>query len=244
MRLSIRYRDNAVRRETAETTFTEKLRELGGRVLDRGVIGDIRYHAVLVEVSPEVIRDVLAHPAIGLVAFDAVVMLRPQPMVSGPVEGDLEDAVETGEGEGGAEANVPIAALLDGVPMAQHDRLANRLVIDDPDNFANKYGAAGEQRHGTAMASLTLHGDLNTPNPEPPVRRRLYVRPVMYPLPAGFDGVREVLPPDCLGIGLIWRAFIRMFDGEGGEDPTAPTVRIVNLSLGDAKRRFAGAMSP
>lgn len=236
------YRDNAARRETAETTFTEKLRELDGQVLDRAVIGDIRYHAALVEVSPEVIRDVLDHPDVGLVAFDDVMMLRPQSMVSGPVEDDLEDAAEAGEG--GAEADVPIAALLDGVPMAQHHWLANRLVIDDPDSFANEYGAAVEQRHGTAMASLILHGDLNAPNPEPPVRRRLYVRPVMYPQPDGFDGVREVMPPDRLGIDLIWRVFIRMFDGEGGEDPTAATVRIVNLSLGDSKRRFAGVMSP
>lgn len=238
------YRDNATRRETAETGFTEKLRELGGRVLDRAVIGDIRYHAALVEVSPDVIRDVLDHPDAGIVAFDDVMMLRPQSMVSGPVEGDLEDAAEAGEGEGGAELDVPIAALLDGVPMAQHDRLADRLVIDDPDNFEDQYGAAAEQRHGTAMASLILRGDLNAPNPEPPVRRRLYVRPVMYPQPNGFDDVREVMPPDRLGIDLIWRAFIRMFDGEGGEAPTAPTVRIVNLSLGDAKRRFAGVMSP
>src|SRR3546814_15269209 len=66
----------------------------------------------------------------------------------------------------------------------------------------------------------------------------------MYPQLDGFDGVREVMPPDRLGIDLIWRAFIRMFDGEGGEDPTAPTVRTVNLSLGDAKRLFAGVMSP
>ncbi len=238
------YRDDAARRKTAETTFTEKLRELGGHVLDRAVIGDIRYHAVLVEVSSAVIRDVLDHPDVGLVALDDVMVLRPQSMVSGPVEGDLEDAADAGGSRGGAETDVPIAALLDGVPMAQHDWLANRLVIDDPDGFANKYGMAGEQRHGTAMASLILHGDLNTPNPEPPVRRRLYVRPVMYSQPDGFDGVREVMPPDRLGIDLIWRVFIRMFDGEDGEDPTAPTVRIVNFSLGDAKRRFAGVMSP
>ncbi|MBC6441507.1 MAG: S8 family peptidase [Rhodospirillales bacterium] len=238
------YRDDAARRETAETKFTENLRELGGRVLDRAVIGDICYHAALVEVSPKIIRDVLDHPDVGLVAFDAVMMLRPQSMVSGPVEDDLEDAAEAGGVEGSAEADVPVAALLDGVPMAQHKLLANRLVIDDPDSFANKYGAAGEQRHGTAMASLILHGDLNTPNPEPPIRRPLYVRPVMYPQPYGFGDVREAMPPDRLCIDLIWRVFIRMFDGEGGEDPTAPTVCIVNLSLGDAKRRFAGVMSP
>jgi hypothetical protein len=35
-----------------------------------------------------------------------------------------------------------------------------------------------------------------------------------------------------------------MLAGEAGEAPAAPTVRIVNLSLGDVKRRFAGVMSP
>lgn len=238
------YRNDKARRESAETAFTQKLRELDGRVLDHTVIDDIRYHAVLVEVAPEVIRDVIDHPDVGLVAFDDVMLLRPQSTVSGPVEGDLEDAAEASGDEDSAEADVPIAALLDGVPMARHERLIDRLVIDDPDDFANEYGAAAEQRHGTAMASLILHGDLNAPNPEPPVRRRLYVRPVMYPQRDGFGGGMEVMPPDRLGIDLIWRVFIRMFDGEGGEDPTAPTVRIVNLSLGDAKRRFAGVMSP
>lgn len=238
------YRDNAARRETAETTFTDKLRELGGQIRDRSVIDAIRYHAVLVEVLPAIIQDVLDHPDVGLVAFDDVMMLRPQSMVAGPIESDLEDATETGAGESGAEPGAPIAALLDGVPMTQHDRLAERLILDDPDNFADEYGAAAEQRHGTAMASLILHGDLNVPEPEPQVRRPLYVRPVMYPQPDGFDGVREVMPPDRLAIDLIWRAFIRMFEGDGGDEPTAPSIRIVNLSLGDAKRRFAGVMSP
>ena len=238
------YRDNAARREMAEAAITEKLGELGAGLLDRSVINAIRYHAVLAHVSPAVVRDLLDHPDVGLVALDDVRMLWPQSMVSGPVEGDVDDAVETGAGEGGAELGTPIAALLDGVAMTQHDRLTDRLIVDDPDNFAEKYGAAAEQRHGTAMASLILHGDLNAPVPVPPVRRRLYVRPVMHSQPDGFGGVREVMPPDRLGIDLIWRAFIRMFDGEGGEEPTAPTVRVVNLSLGDTKRRFAGVMSP
>lgn len=238
------YRDNAARREVAEATFTEKLRELGGELFDRSVIEAIRYHAVLAQVSPAVIRDLLDHPDVGLVAFDDVMVLRPQSTVSGPVEGDLEEAVETVAGEGGAEVGAPIAALLDGMPMTQHDHLAGQLIVDDPDNFADEYGAAVEQRHGTAMASLILHGDLNALTPEPSVRHRLYVRPVMYSRPDGFDGAQEVMPPDRLGIDLIWRAFIRMFDGEGGEEPTAPTVRLINLSLGDAKRRFAGVMSP
>ena len=237
-------RDNAARRETAEAAITEKLHELGAELLDRSEINTIRYHAILAQVPPAVVRDLLDHPDIGFVAVDDVMMLRPQSMVSGPVESDLLDAVETGAGEGGTELGAPIAALLDGVAMTQHDRLTDRLIVDDPENFADEYGAAAEQRHGTAMASLILHGDLNAPVPVPPVRRRLYVRPVLYPQQDGLGGVREVMPPERLGIDLIWRVFIRMFEGEGGEEPTAPTVRVVNLSLGDAKRRFAGVMSP
>ena len=238
------YRNNEERRKITETGFTEKLNELGGRVVHSTVIDDIRYHAALVEVPLDVIQDVLDYRDVGLAAFDDVMMLRPQSMVSGPVEGDLEDVAESGDGENGAEIDTPVAALLDGVPMAQHNRLANRLAIDDPDNFENRYGAADQQRHGTAMASLILHGDLNDPDSKPPVKRRLYVRPVMYPQPSGLGSPWEIMPPDRLGVDLIWRAFIRMFDGEGGEEPTAPTVCVINLSLGDTKRRFTGMMSP
>lgn len=238
------YRDDPAHRVAAEAAFTESLRDLDAELLDRSVIDAIRYHAALAQVQPEVIRELLDHPDIGLVALDDVMLLRPQSMVSGPVEGNLDETVETGVGEGGLELDMPIAALLDGVPIAQHDRLANRLIMDDPDNFADNYGAAAEQRHGTAMASLILHGDLNAPVLEPPVNRRLYVRPVMYAQPDGFGSVREVMPPNRLGIDLIWRAFIRMFEGEDGAEPTAPTVRVVNLSLGDDKRQFAGVMSP
>jgi len=238
------YRDNAPRRQETEATFRRMIEDRGGRLLDRAAIDPIKYHAALAEVAPEVIRDVLAHPEVGLVTFDDVMVLRPQSMVSGPVEADLEDAIVTEAQAIEEELGPPVAALLDGVPMARHERLTHRLVIDDPDEFVDRYGSAAEQRHATAMASLILHGDLNAPDRAAPVRRRLYVRPVMYPQPDGFGSRHELIPPDRLGVDLIWRAFIRMFDGEGGEDATAPTVRIVNLSLGDAKRRFAGVMSP
>ena len=238
------YRDSAARREQAETALDERLRDLHGELIDRAVIEGIRYHAALVTVQPGVIRSVLDNPDVGLAAFDEVMVLRPQSMVSGPVEGALADTSEVEGAVDGGVAVDPVAALLDGVPMAQHDRLAHRLVIDDPDEFADEYGAAAEQRHGTAMASLILHGDLNAPGNPPPLDVSLYVRPVLYPQGDGFDSTREMMPPNRLGIDLIWRAFIRMFDGEGGDDAVASSVRIVNLSLGDAKRRFAGAMSP
>ena len=170
-------------------------------------------------------------------------MLRPQSMVAGPVD-DSHDEFDETDGEWDVGTEAPLVALLDGLPMAQHDRLSNRLVVDDPDDFAVRYGAASEQRHGTAMASLVLHGDLNATNPGRAIRGKVYVRPVMYAQPDGLGSTREAMPPDRLAVDLIWTAFIRMFDGESGDDPVAPTVRVVNLSLGDAKRRFFGLMSP
>lgn len=104
------------------------------------------------------------------------------------------------------------------------------------------YGHAKEQLHGTAMASAILHGDIS--NSGSTVHHRLYVRPVLYPQRAGFTEPVEVMPENRLGIDLIWRAFRRMLEGEGGEPGSAPTVRIVNLSLGDSTRRFSGVMSP
>ena len=70
----------------------------------------------------------------------------------------------------------PVVALFDGLPMALHDRLRDRLEIDDPDDFAAAYGAASEQLHGTAMASLIVHGNLD--EVPTPISHRLYVRPV------------------------------------------------------------------
>ena len=238
------YRSEPNLQQSAETTFTSKLEQLGGQCLDRTVIDSIRYHSTLVEVPPIVIQELLAHPEIGMPTFDEIMVLRPQSIVTGPVGTSIVNTTEIKGVVNEEELEPPFAALLDGMPMAQHDRLANRLIIEDPDDFAAQYGTATEQRHGTAMAALILHGDLNAPNPAPPLRRQLYVRPVMYPQPNGFNEKREAMPPDRLGIDLLWRAFIRMFEGEGGEDPTAPTVRIVNLSLGDEKRRFSGLMSP
>ena len=239
------YRGNASQRETAEKLFTDKLEELGGQLIDRTVIEPIRYHALLVEMSPDVIRELLENSEIGLVAIDDIMVFRPQSMVLGPVGADITDATQAEIVGIEKELTPPVAALLDGMPMALHDYLAERLVIEDPDEFAEKYGAASEQRHGTAMASLILHGDLNVPNSPATVKSQLYIRPVMYPQSDDYgNSYEEALPPDRLSVDLIWRAFIRMFKGEGGEDPSAPTVRVVNLSLGNANHRFAGLMSP
>jgi hypothetical protein len=236
------FRENHARRAQAEQSFLRLLPGMGGALVHRAEISAIRYHAALVDVPPDHIRDLLAHPNVALVLHDDVMFLRPQAVVGEPLPVDPESAIDQSTSAHTGVLRPPVAALLDGLPMAQHEHLRSLLEIDDPDDLGSRYGSAREQSHGTAMASLILHGDLEDPHPVP---YRLHVRPVMFPQPTGFDDRREErMPPDELVVDLTWRAFIRMKEGERGEAPTAPGVRVVNLSLGNDNQRFARTMSP
>ncbi len=60
--------------------------------------------------------------------------------------------------------------------FCSYTHLRGRLQFDDPASLDAR--SVGLRVHGTAMASLVIHGDLS--EPEPPISRPLYVRPVMY----------------------------------------------------------------
>lgn len=64
------------------------------------------------------------------------------------------------EGPVGAEElpeGLPVLGLLDGLPLANHELLAGRLIIDDPHDWERDYRAA-ERVHGSEMASLIVRG--------------------------------------------------------------------------------------
>ena len=132
----------------------------------------------------------------------------------------------------------PIAALLDGMPVQNHRLLDGRLDIDDPDGL-EAMSVVADRHHGTAMASLILHGDRNLD--QLPLSRRLHVRPVLY---APGNGLREQPKQDRLLIDVIYRAVRVMMEEDGDSEATAPSVFLVNLSLGDTRRPFSGPMSP
>jgi len=52
------------------------------------------------------------------------------------------------------------------------------------------------------------------------------------------------MPEDILVVDLIHRSVRRIFEGENGQPPVAPTVKIINLSIGDPCRQFSQTMSP
>ena len=137
----------------------------------------------------------------------------------------------------------PIVAVLDGLPIENHRLLAGRLTIDDPDDWGADY-VATDRVHGTAMASLICHGDLN--GVESPTSRPLYLRPIMRPGARAFDGSRvEAVPDHELFVDLLHRAVRRLFEAEDEEgDAVAPSVRIVNLSVGDRAMTLGRYPSP
>lgn len=130
-------------------------------------------------------------------------------------------------------------ALLDGLPFQNHDALAGRLLIDDPDGLGDNYPTSA-RNHGTAMASLIIHGDLSAPGES--LDRPLYVRPIMRP--HEFVTTHEQIMPDRLLTDLLHRAIRRIQEGDGGREATAPSVRIVNLSIGAEARALTRRISP
>jgi len=137
----------------------------------------------------------------------------------------------------------PVVAILDGVPYMGHEWLSDRIILDDPDNLEAEY-QVGERKHGTAMASLVIHGELDAG--ELPLARPIYFHPILQidPSSRGWGIVQEHVPESVFYEDRIERAVRRMFEGDGEVPPQAPSVKIINLSFGDPAREFSHAMSP
>lgn len=235
------FRANPETRKAGADQVTELVEQSGGRILSQSIIEDIAYHGLLAELPASSIRAIVENPHTELVKCENVMFFRPVgQMVVGdkPPEGDVQAAeTETLSLPGGE----PVVALLDGVPLAHHRLLEGRIVIDDPDNWEENYPAA-DRNHGTSMASLILHGDLNlTASPLP---RPIYLRPIMKPVSWPNSPRPECIPEDCLAVDLIHKAVKRIFEGDQDAEPVAPGVKVINISIGDKSRLFTQSMSP
>lgn len=240
------HRNKPDRRHQAETLLEQAIVALGGSILKRCTIDEIRYHAVLGTIPTPAVPDLAQatqDPGIfSLVRYDDVMYLRPigqcitvMPDDDGaPLTQISPDMDRPAPGDA-----TPLIALLDGLPMTGHRLLTNRLLVDDPDNWEQGYLATA-RRHGTAMASVICHGDLTAA--EAPLARKVYTRPILKPM-AGHPQQPEHIPDEVLPVDLVHRAVSRLFDGEAGEEPVAPTVRVINLSIGDSRHPFARTMS-
>jgi hypothetical protein len=220
------FRTSADAAQAAETSVTDHIRRNGGAIIARSRRPEFAYHALLADVPAGEIRRIADLDPASLAGADPVASIVPQ-SVGAPIE--AADPIALNETRPDARIDDPIAAVFDAVPVQAHPLLAGRVAIDDPANLEAR--SVGRRVHGTAMASIALHGDLN--DPPTPIRRRVYFRPVMY-APALGD---EIFDNDRLVVDVIVEAVMRMRANDG------PNVIVISLSLGDRTKPFAGKIS-
>ncbi len=238
------FRNSERRREQVEFNLRSVVRSLEGEVIRQCVIPEIAYHGILGRIHRTQIQNIIDRPEafrdIHLLRCEDVMHVRPV----GQCVVRISDDTGTDSLQEHPQPNLPqrdpIVALFDGMPLAGHQLLENRLIVDDPDDYENSY-QVHERVHGTAMSSLICHGDVNEHGNA--VGRPLYSRPIMQPR-RGFDGeFFEAIPANVLPIDLVHRAVRRLYETENGESAAAPSIRIINLSVCDPARPLGRAMS-
>lgn len=237
------FRSDLTNRNNSSNIIRSEIQEMGGRVLSECQISEILYHSLLVSLPRNQIENLVNnYEEVHLTRVDDIMFFRPVGQIAFPVNfGDepLEQVNYTSVDE--EIDSEPVVALFDGLPMQNHSLLDGRLIVDDPNDWARLY-VVRDRVHGTAMSSLILHNDLSTD--EPPLNRKLYVRPIFLPTRDFNDNLTEKVPDDIILIDLIHTSVRRLFEGDSGTDPVAPKVKIINLSMGDPSRQFVNSMSP
>lgn len=243
------YRRTMEKRKQNENVIVSILEEIGGSALGPFLdMPEIAFHAIKVKLPGSSVRHLLnlldkpgAELDIQLFKFPGVMYFRPTGQ-SLAVSG--EDAGESAEFPKGSPELPPVAAILDGVPNLQHEALKDWLLFEDPFDLVSKY-QPGERKHGTAMASLVVHGELADSQSNPLVRK-VYHLAVMQPNQhaRSFGKHEEHFPDDVFFEDRIEIAVRRMFEGEGNAHPQAPGVKIINISIGDPERPFIHTPSP
>lgn len=228
-------RRDAARRQQAVGAVSRLVEALGGTVATGAYIEEIHYHGVLAILPIAAVEQMLDNGAVKLVKCEDIMFFEPTGQMAVPLPTDLP-LPATAVPATGAATGPPVVALLDGLPLANHRLLTGRLVLDDPDGWSAGYPVA-QRVHGTAMASLIIHGDLQ--GREQPLARPLYARPIMQA-----NALGECVPEDVLLVDLVHTAVRRLFVGADGERGVAPSVRVINFSVGDPSRLFDRTISP
>ncbi len=240
------FKGTAEQRVRSAVEIEKRVLEEGGKIIHSTIIAEIDYHGILCELPITAIAQFLLDKSSKLLRCDDVMFFRPTGQAVLPKEADLHEVapplVEETSADYWIGSGQPIVALLDGLPIANHVALEGRLVVDDPENWASDYPAK-ERKHGTAMASIIANGDLGIQ--QPPLQRRIYVRPILKPDTSDFvTPRREGMPSNFLTVDLVYRAVSRMFTATPGQAPAAPMVKVINFSVGDYYQPFYRFISP
>lgn len=231
------YRLSPALRDRAERDIAAVIAADGGSVLSTARVEEVGFHGIKALVPTGTLTALARgeHDAVGVVKSTHVMYVR----ASSQSFLFSEPSSDAAEPDHPPPTGPPVLCVLDGVPVANHVLLADRLVVHDPDDLAGA-SSTGQRKHGTAMASVAVWGDLSVPTA--PAVRPVLVRPILEPNPATLDGTEELrrdeLPPD-----LMRRVFRELFDGDDTAGPIGDSIVVVSLSVGDPGAPFDGVMS-
>jgi len=236
MEVDLWYRDEAEKRDEALATLLELLEEVDGELLDFCSVHEINYQAALVRVPASVARRLVDRDG-ALADANAIMTIRPQSLYqAGATDGSTPQMPAMQPWQPGNEPH--IAAILDGYPVQGHAALGTRVAVHEVD-ITGQDVPVSARRHGTAMASLVVHGDLH--DPQPPLANAVVVVPV---LTAATAGAVETTPPGKLPIGMIYRAVKSLVAGLQGNPAGHPDVVLINHSICDKYAPFVRRPTP
>lgn len=217
--------------QIAEAKIRSFIAKNGGKVVDHCRYDEIKYHALAVQVPPRTALQIIHQEDCEILSEHSVRLLKPLGQVLCAYEPNAETIEKPQNELRPLTYDKPICAMLDGLPLANHHYLQTRLLIDDRDGYEPTY-PANMRVHGTGMASLIIHGDLNAQ--DEPINRPLYVRPIMRPNRYNDEAVPEgVLFPD-----LLHKAIMDIRRNRDLDD-----ICIVNLSVCDPYKPYMHTMS-
>ena len=225
------YRDSQQKRNAVQSAILNILSRYNGYLVRSSIYEEIGFHGLIVECPAQEIQRMVDNHDHELINADQIMAIRATGQALSIM--NIEETTDSDIIEDiPLPTNPPVIALLDGVPLANHTMLRGRIGINDPEDFESDYQAT-QRVHGTTMASLIIHGDLN--NRINPLDSVLYVRPIMKPNARG----EESVPEDRFFVDILHEAL-----REIGESSYLNTIRIVNLSIGNYSRPFIYALSP
>lgn len=131
------FRNDAERRQQAESYLRSIIESLDGEVVQRCAIPEVAYHAVLGRMPQAYIQEILAHPGVledvRLFQCEGIRHLRPVGQCAVLLPEDVV-AISLPEDEEPEDVPVgnPLVALFDGLPLVGHRKLEQRIIVDDP----------------------------------------------------------------------------------------------------------------
>jgi Subtilase family len=229
------FREKLSDRSASERRIRQHVNQAGGQVVTSFAHLGIRYHGLLIEIPTHAIQSLAElRQDIALLKSDDVFVIRPAGQSLSPLrrKAPNEETVASPISESLLPTWPPVAALLDGLPLQNHQLIRDRLIVVNP---VAEYAAA-RREHGTQMASVIIRGDLS--RNEPPISRPLVVRPILVAEPD--PDLPESMPSNRLVIDVVQEA---VRDLVAGSNPAAPTVRVINFSIADRYAQFDRTMS-